>query len=136
MELTIYQANRREVEFDVDHAAFSAAFEELLGRTDVSAFADAARLTAEAARERLASFVGPLDFSYLRSAVRGHEAVWRASNRRRRTFAGRQSPAIARRNSRPRILHLQGTAVTMTDVYAPNDLLRAEPEVLRRSPEK
>jgi len=32
-------------------------------RTDVSAFADAAPLTAEAARERLASFVGPLDFS-------------------------------------------------------------------------
>ena len=71
MELTIYQANRREVEFDVDHAAFSAAFEELLGRTDVSAFADAAPLTAEAARERLASFVGPLDFSLFQKIDRG-----------------------------------------------------------------
>src|SRR5229473_1003185 len=64
MELTIYQANRREVEFDVDHAAFSAAFEELLGRTDVSAFADAAR-------ERLASFVGPLDFSLFQKIDHG-----------------------------------------------------------------
>lgn len=70
MELTIYQANRREVEFDVDHAAFSAAFEELLGRTDVSAFADTA-LTAEAARERLASFVGPLDFSLFQKIDHG-----------------------------------------------------------------
>ena len=40
-ELTIYQANRREVVFDVTHGAFSAAFEALLGRTDVGAFADA-----------------------------------------------------------------------------------------------
>ena len=34
-ELTIYQASRREVVFDVAHGAFSAAFEALLGRTDV-----------------------------------------------------------------------------------------------------
>ena len=71
MELTIYQANRREVEFDVTHAAFSAAFEALLGRTDVTAFADAAPLTAEAARERLASFVGPLDFSLFQKIDHG-----------------------------------------------------------------
>ncbi len=81
--MTIYQAHRREVEFDVTHAAFSAAFENLLGRTDVRALADAAPLTAEAARERLASFVGPLDFSLfqkidhggLRTAIAGKPTV-------------------------------------------------------------
>jgi len=73
-ELTIYQANRREVVFDVTHRAFSAAFETLLGRTDVGAFAD----------------VAPL--------VRDHDAVWPARHRRRRTFAGRQRPAIASRD--------------------------------------
>jgi uncharacterized protein (DUF302 family) len=69
--MTIYQANRREVVFDVTHAAFSAAFEALLGRTDVGAFADATTLTAEAARERLASFVGPLDFSLFQKIDHG-----------------------------------------------------------------
>ena len=69
--MTTYQANRREVEFDVSHAAFSAAFEELLGRTDVRAFADVAPLTAEAARDRLASFVGPLDFSLFQKIDHG-----------------------------------------------------------------
>jgi uncharacterized protein (DUF302 family) len=70
-ELTIYQANRREVVFDVTHGAFSAAFEALLGRTDVGAFADVAPLTVEAARERLASFVGPLDFSLFQKIDHG-----------------------------------------------------------------
>jgi hypothetical protein len=32
--MTIYQANWREVEFDITHAAFPTAFEEPLGRTD------------------------------------------------------------------------------------------------------
>jgi hypothetical protein len=41
-ELTIYQASRREIVFDVAHGAFSAAFEAWLGRTDVGAFADVA----------------------------------------------------------------------------------------------
>jgi len=70
-ELTIYRASRREVVFDVAHAAFSAAFEGLLGRTDVGAFADVEPLTAEAARERLASFVGPLDFSLFQKIDHG-----------------------------------------------------------------
>ncbi len=70
-EMTIYQADRREVEFDVTHAAFSAAFEKLLGRTDVRAFADVAPLPAEGARERLASFVGPLDFSLFQKIDHG-----------------------------------------------------------------
>ena len=70
-ELTIYQANRREVVFDVTHGAFSAAFEALLGRTDVGAFADVAPLTLEAARERLPSFVGPLDFSLFQKIDHG-----------------------------------------------------------------
>jgi len=40
-------------------------------RTDVFAFADVAPLTAEAARERLASFVGPLDFSLFQKIDHG-----------------------------------------------------------------
>jgi hypothetical protein len=57
--MTIYQANRREVVFDINHPAFSAVFEALLGRTDAHSFDDVATLTVEAARQRLASFVGP-----------------------------------------------------------------------------
>jgi hypothetical protein len=188
MEWTIYQANRREVEFDVTHAAFSAAFEALLGRTDVGAFADAAALTAEAARDRLASFVGPLDFSLfqkidhggLRTAIAGKPTLattyvfgnaliavqmttydaraglyvplrlfvqeiarsrvtvtYDLPSATMTQFGVPEIDDVARsldakvqrlRDSRPRILHPQGTAVTMTDVYAPNDLLLAEPE--------
>jgi uncharacterized protein (DUF302 family) len=45
------------------HANFTRAFESLLGRMPVEAFGDLPSLSPEAARERLASFVGPLDFS-------------------------------------------------------------------------
>ena len=72
-----YEAVCRELEFEVTHAAFSSAFEGLLGRTDLGAIAD--MTTSAAAREKLASFVGPLDFSLfqkidhgaLRTAVAG-----------------------------------------------------------------
>jgi hypothetical protein len=35
--MATFQAERHEVELDVDHAAFSSAFEALLERTDVNA---------------------------------------------------------------------------------------------------
>jgi hypothetical protein len=52
-----YHAVRREVVFDVGHAAFSTAFESLLGRTDVGAFA--ATTTPDVLQNTLTSFVGP-----------------------------------------------------------------------------
>lgn len=64
-----YQAIRREVVFDVGHAAFSAAFESLLGRTDVAAFA--ATTTPEVLRKTLTSFVGPFDFSLFQKIDHG-----------------------------------------------------------------
>ena len=93
----MYQASRREVVFDLTHGAFSAAFEALLGRTDDG---------------------------YLRSVVRDHDPVWRARDRRRRTFAGRQSPAIASRDSRPRVLHIRGILIAA-----------ARTEIAKRTPE-
>lgn len=67
----MYQAVRREVVFDVSHAAFSAAFEALLGRTDLHAFNDIATASPEAARDTLTSFVGPLDFSLFQKIDHG-----------------------------------------------------------------
>ena len=44
------------------YAAFTAAFEALLGRMEADAFGDLPSLSPEGARARLASVVGPLDF--------------------------------------------------------------------------
>lgn len=54
-EMTTYQANRREVVFDINDPACSAAFERCLGRTVAHSFRDVATLTVEAARQRLSS---------------------------------------------------------------------------------
>lgn len=64
-----YHAVRREVVFDVGHAAFSTAFESLLGRTDVGAFA--ATTTPDVLQNTLTSFVGPLDFSLFQKIDHG-----------------------------------------------------------------
>jgi len=72
-----YTAVREEVVLEVGHDAFSVAFESLLGRTDVGAFA--APMTPTAMQTTLRSFVGPLDFSLfqkidhggLRTALKG-----------------------------------------------------------------
>jgi hypothetical protein len=50
---TTYQANRREVVFDINDPTCSAAFERCLGRTVAHSFRDVATLTVEAARQRL-----------------------------------------------------------------------------------
>jgi hypothetical protein len=62
-----YQASRSEETFQVSYAVFTSAFESLLGSTDVAAFSE--NTTAE--RERLASFVGPLDFSLFQKIDHG-----------------------------------------------------------------
>jgi uncharacterized protein (DUF302 family) len=66
-----YQTDRRELVFEVDYAAFSDAFEALLGRTDVNAFAGGAAPTPEDMRKKLVSFVGPLDFSLFQKIDHG-----------------------------------------------------------------
>jgi uncharacterized protein (DUF302 family) len=47
---------------ELSYAAFTAAFEALLGRMDAEAFVDLPSLPPEGARAKLASVVGPLDF--------------------------------------------------------------------------
>ncbi|MCI0670298.1 MAG: DUF302 domain-containing protein [Myxococcaceae bacterium] len=71
MTTTTYQAVRRELFFDVSHAAFSAALEELLGRVDLQALTEIAKETPEAARAKLASFIGPLDFALFQKLDHG-----------------------------------------------------------------
>jgi hypothetical protein len=58
-----YQVTQIEMLLETSHANFTRAFESLLGRMPVEAFGDLPSLSPEAARERLASFVEPLDFS-------------------------------------------------------------------------
>jgi hypothetical protein len=50
-----------EVILATSHAAFTRAFESLLGRMPVEVFGELPSLSPRAAREKLASFVGPLD---------------------------------------------------------------------------
>jgi uncharacterized protein (DUF302 family) len=66
-----YSAIRRESTFEVSYAAFTTAFEALLGRMDVAAFADLAKLGPDAARAKLASVVGPLDFTLFQKLDHG-----------------------------------------------------------------
>jgi hypothetical protein len=48
---------------ETSHANFTKAFESLLGRTSPDAMVQLRSLPPQAMRERLATFVGPLDFS-------------------------------------------------------------------------
>lgn len=66
-----YQASRIERSFDVSYAAFVGAFEALLGRMDVAAFTEITHATADVARARLASAVGPLDFALFQKLDHG-----------------------------------------------------------------
>lgn len=66
-----YQANRRELFFDVSYASFTTAFEQLLGRMDVTAFTEITTAGPDAARAKLASFVGPLGFALFQKLDHG-----------------------------------------------------------------
>jgi len=67
----MYSAHRQEKTIEVAYAAFTSAFEALLGRVDVTAFTDIASGSADAARARLATMVGPLDFALFQKLDHG-----------------------------------------------------------------
>lgn len=60
-----------ELTLELSHAEFSHAFESLLGRMPLGGLDDLPLLSPEEARERLASFVGPLEFSLFQKLDHG-----------------------------------------------------------------
>ena len=60
-----------EVVMETSYANFTHAFESLLGRMPVDALSGLSPLSAQAAREKLASFVGPLDFTLFQKLDHG-----------------------------------------------------------------
>ena len=60
-----------EVIVETAHAEFNSAFESLLGRMRVEALGEIPSLSPQAARELLASFVGPLDFALFQKIDHG-----------------------------------------------------------------
>jgi uncharacterized protein (DUF302 family) len=59
------------VVMDASYANFRRAFESLLGRMPVDALSGLPSLSPQAAREKLASFVGPLDFTLFQKLDHG-----------------------------------------------------------------
>ena len=57
-----HQVTQIELVLETSYADFNGAFESLLGRMPVEIFGELSSLSPQAAREKLASFVGPLDF--------------------------------------------------------------------------
>jgi len=66
-----YEANRRELSFAVPYPHFCSAFEALLGRMDTHAGDDNSRLAPPEFRAKLASYIGPLDFSLFQKLDHG-----------------------------------------------------------------
>jgi uncharacterized protein (DUF302 family) len=66
-----YAAVRREHTLAVSYEGFTRAFESLLGVMQVDALRNIAELSPDEARARLASFVGPLDFSLFQKLDHG-----------------------------------------------------------------
>ena len=60
-----------ELIMDASHENFTPAFESLLGRMPADALSGLHSLSAQAAREKLASFVGPLDFTLFQKLDHG-----------------------------------------------------------------
>jgi len=71
-----HQVTQIEIILEISHADFTSAFESLLGRMPVEALDELPSLSSQAAREKLASFVGPLDFSLFQKI--DHGAIVRA----------------------------------------------------------
>ena len=69
--LRTYEATQIEVTLDISHADFTRTFEGLLGRVNLEALSTLPTLSAEAARTKLASFVGPLDFTLFQKIDHG-----------------------------------------------------------------
>ena len=73
-EHTITRAHEvSQVEFTVgvSYGDFTRAFESLLGRIDTQALTDLPQMSAEQARAKLHTFVGPLDFSLFQKIDHG-----------------------------------------------------------------
>jgi uncharacterized protein (DUF302 family) len=66
-----HQVTQIEMILETSHADFTRAFESLLGRMPGEAFAELPSLSPEAAREKLASLVGPLDFALFQKIDHG-----------------------------------------------------------------
>jgi hypothetical protein len=66
-----HQITQIETILEISHADFTSAFESLLGRMDVEALRELPSLSPQAAREKLASFVGPLDFTLFQKLDHG-----------------------------------------------------------------
>jgi uncharacterized protein (DUF302 family) len=66
-----YQASRQERTVDVSYGAFTKTFEGLLGRMDVAGFTEITKIGSDAARVKLASVVGPLDFTLFQKLDHG-----------------------------------------------------------------
>jgi len=66
-----HQVTQIEMVLEISHAEFARAFESLLGRMRAEALSDLPSLSPEWARERLASFVGPLDFALFQKIDHG-----------------------------------------------------------------
>ena len=66
-----HQVTQIEVVMEASYTNFTHAFESLLGRMPVEALSGLPSLSAQAAREQLASFVGPLDFTLFQKLDHG-----------------------------------------------------------------
>jgi len=66
-----YEATRLELTFDVSHAEFTNALEALVGPIDLDLLKSLATQSPQAARAKLSSFVGPLDFTLFQKLDHG-----------------------------------------------------------------
>jgi uncharacterized protein (DUF302 family) len=66
-----YTTTRRELTFDVSYAAFTRAFESLLGKMDVEFLREISTRSPEEAREQLASFAGSSGFALFQKLDHG-----------------------------------------------------------------
>ena len=66
-----FQVTQIEMSLEISHADFNRAFESVLGRMQVEALGELASLSSQAARVKLASFVGPFDFTLFQKIDRG-----------------------------------------------------------------
>lgn len=66
-----FQVEQIEMLLELSYGDFTRAFESLLGRMPVEALGDLPSLSPQAAREKLASFVGPLEFTLFQKLDHG-----------------------------------------------------------------
>ena len=67
----VHQVTQIEVVMEASYMNFTHAFESLVGRMPVEALSGLPSLSAQGAREQLASYVGPLDFTLFQKLDHG-----------------------------------------------------------------